>query len=67
MPVMINRNMIVGGLIDDYPKAKEVLGAYGVEFIDDDKDLPLFELAELYSIEMDDLIVDIESAMKGED
>lgn len=64
---VIRGNMIVGALVDQYPDARDVLVAYGVEFIDDDEELPLAELAELYSLDVDDVIADIESALRGED
>ena len=67
MPSVIKGNMIVGVLVEKYPEARDVLVAYGVEFVDDDEEIPLDELAELYSLDVDDVIADIDSALRGED
>lgn len=63
----INKRMIVGSLIELYPEARDVMTSYGVEFIDDDEELPLDELSNLYGIGVEGLISDIESAISGDE
>ena len=66
MRVRIDEDVIVGSLVEIYPASRRVLMHYGVEFRDDEEDMRLDELAELYSLYLDGVIADIESAIHGE-
>ena len=66
MRLVINGGMIVEDLMERHNEVEEILAAYGVEFIDDDLELSLRELADLYNIDVNDLIVDIELALQDD-